>query len=177
MKKNRSETGILSDEDLDAIPGVPSKEFLVKGPIAIIKCAEEIPCNPCVDACPKGAIRIEGNINALPVLLAEKCTGCGLCIPSCPGLAIFIVDMTYSEEEAIVKLPYEFLPLPQKGDTVIVMDREGKDIGKGKIHSVLSQRSFDRTPIVSVRVPKRIAMEVNHFRPTKGKKYNFINHR
>jgi Fe-S-cluster-containing hydrogenase component 2 len=170
MEKFRVETGVLSDEELKAIPGSPSEEFLQKGPVAIIKCAEEIPCNPCVDACPKGAIRIEGNITALPVLLAEKCTGCGQCIPSCPGLAIFVLDLTYSKEEALVKIPYEFLPLPHKGDAVIVMDREGKDIGTGKVHSVLNHRRFDRTAIVSIRVPKSIAMEVNHFRIVKDEK-------
>ena len=170
MKRHRSKTGILSHEELKAIPGYPSEEFLQKGPVAIIQCAEEIPCDPCVDACSKGAIRIEGNITSLPILLAEKCTGCGQCIPSCPGLAIFVVDMTYSKEEGLVKLPYEFLPLPQKGALVIVMDREGRDIGTGKIHSVLNSKRFDRTPIVTVCVPKGITLEVNHFRiPKEGK--------
>ena len=173
IKKTSSKTGVLSDDELKAIPGFPSEEALRKGPVAIIKCAEEIPCNPCVEACVKGAIGMEGGINALPILDSEECTGCGLCIPSCPGLAIFVVDLTFSEKEALVKLPYEFLPLPEKGDSVILMDPQGKEIGEGVIHGVLTSPKFDRTAVITIRVPKHLALEVNHFRRVqdKGKSY------
>jgi len=169
MKKTCSKTGVLSDEELKAIPGFPSEEALRKGPVAIIKCAEEIPCNPCVEACPKGAIAIEGGINNLPILDFEKCSGCGLCIPSCPGLAIFVVDVTFLETEGLVKLPYEFLPLPEEGDRVMLMDREGKEIGEGTVHGVFTSRRFDHTAVITIRVPKDLALEVNHFRRLQDK--------
>ncbi len=43
----------------------------------------------------------------------------------CPGLAIFIIDETYSETEATVLLPYEYLPLPKEGDYVTGLNRGG----------------------------------------------------
>jgi len=141
----------------------------VKGPRALIECSEEIPCDPCAKACSKGAIRIEGPITSLPVFDSDRCDGCGLCIPSCPGLAIFVIDPSFSGKEGLIKLPYEFLPLPRKGDRVIVLDREGKEIGIGKVHQVLNPSRFDRTPVVSLLVPKGIVSEVRHFRP-QGKK-------
>ena len=36
--------------------GYPSKERLAKGPIVVIECPEEIPCNPCETICPKNVI-------------------------------------------------------------------------------------------------------------------------
>ena len=169
MKKNLSTTGVLSDEELKSLPGFPPEESLRKGPVAIIKCAEEIPCNPCIEACAKGAIQMEGDINALPKLIAEKCTGCGLCIPSCPGLAIFVVDLTFSEKEGLVKLPYEFLPHPETGESVVLLDREGKEIGTGVVHHVLNPRRFDRTAVITLCTPKHLALEVNHFRKFSSK--------
>jgi Fe-S-cluster-containing hydrogenase component 2 len=169
MKRTWSKTGVLLDEELRAIPGFPSEEALRKGPVAILRCAEEIPCNPCVKACPKGAIALEGGINTLPVLDSKKCNGCGLCIPSCPGLAIFVVDLTYGETEGLVKLPYEFLPLPKKGDSVILLNAEGKEVGEGLIHGLLTSRQCDRTAVITLRVPKHLALEVNHFRTLQDK--------
>ncbi len=36
-----------------------------------------------------------------------------VCVSNCPGLSIVVVDETYSEKEALVKIPYEFLPLAE----------------------------------------------------------------
>jgi len=136
-----------------------------RGPRALIECFEEIPCDPCAAACSKGAIRFEGSITVQPVFDSNQCDGCGLCIPVCPGLAIFVVDPSHSKEEGLIKLPYEFLPLPRKGDRVIALDRDGKEIGTGKVHHVLNPPGFDRTPVVSLLVPRDIVSEVRHFRP------------
>lgn len=49
-----------------------------------------IVCRTCGDHCDAGAIVFAprpGGV-ALPVLLAERCTGCGECAPDCPTLAI-----------------------------------------------------------------------------------------
>ena len=82
--------GVLSPEGLAKLPGMPSKERLEQGAVAVIECAQEIPCDPCEGACPAGAIHVGELITNLPALAADKCTGCGLCIPVCPGLAIFL---------------------------------------------------------------------------------------
>jgi Fe-S-cluster-containing hydrogenase component 2 len=146
---------------------ISSESSFCNGPKAVIECFEEIPCDPCVDACPKGAIRIEGSITALPVLDFEKCTGCGLCIPACPGLAVFVVDSDWSENEGRVKLPYEFLPLPEEKETVIVLDQNGKEIGTGRVHSILNPLGFDHTAVISLIGPKEIVAKVRHFKPVK----------
>ena len=60
-------------------------------PIAVIECCEEIPCNPCMSACPHHAIVIEGGIHHIPQLKPELCVGCGICVARCSGQAIFVV--------------------------------------------------------------------------------------
>ncbi len=81
-------------------------EQLKRGPHAVIECTEEIPCNPCCTACPQGAITMAEGLSSLPCLNRGKCTGCGLCIPCCPGQAIFVSDDTYSGSEGLLSLPY-----------------------------------------------------------------------
>ena len=159
------QTGVLSKEELTALPGVPSAERLAKGKVAVIECWQQIPCNPCEAACTKGAISIGEPLTKLPVLTEDKCDGCTLCLPSCPGLAIFMVDMSYSNTEATVSLPYELLPLPKKGDTVKALDREGKAVGEAKVVQVTNPPRFNRTPIIRIAVPKALAMDVRNIRP------------
>ncbi len=108
MKRTLKTTGILCGEELLKCPGMPTRKRMEQGPVAIIECIQEIPCDPCVDACRKGAIQIGEDITRPPRLLEEKCNGCGSCIAECPGLAIFVADLNHSPEEALLKIPYEF---------------------------------------------------------------------
>jgi Fe-S-cluster-containing hydrogenase component 2 len=156
------QSGVLSAEELAKLPGMPSEERVLRGPVVVIECGQEIPCNPCEGLCRQGAIAVGDPITNLPVLDADKCTGCGLCIAGCPGQAIFVVDMTYSEAEATVAMPYEFLPLPQKGQAVEGLDREGQLICSGRVVKVLNPKGFDRTPVVTVAVPQGCAMSVRN---------------
>ena len=39
-------------------PGIPSEERMKLGPVACIECLQQIPCNPCEEACPRGAITV-----------------------------------------------------------------------------------------------------------------------
>ncbi|MBU1747700.1 MAG: FAD-dependent oxidoreductase, partial [Chloroflexi bacterium] len=162
--------GTTLEAVLEAIP----PERLARGPVAVVECLERIPCNPCVEACPQGAISMPGDhgpadispvdINALPVLDADVCTGCGLCVSGCPGLAIFIVDTTYSPDEALVSLPYEFLPLPAKGAVVTALDRDGQPVGEARVVRVRKTKKMDRTAVVSLAVPVEQAMVVRGFK-------------
>ena len=145
---------------------IPPDERMEKGPVVVVECEEEIPCNPCVKACPVGAITIEGNINNLPVVDFDLCTGCGLCIAGCPGLAIFVVHKNYRPDrgEGLVMLPYEFIPLPKKGDKVWGLDRNGKVICEATVERVLNTPKQDRTAIISVAVPSDLVMEVRNIK-------------
>ncbi len=164
MQESFSKTGVLAKGDLAESPGVPSEERMKKGPVVYIECMEEIPCNPCEFICPHGAISVGKQIIDLPVLDEEKCNGCGLCIAICPGLAIFLVDKSYSEQEALVAFPYELLPLPEVGMTVYGVDREGKAGCKASVVKVLNPKKFDRTPVIYLAVPKEFALDVRNFK-------------
>lgn len=168
MRESLSKTGVLTKEDLAQSPGVPSEERMERGPVAYIECMEEIPCDPCQYVCPKGAITVGKQIIDLPVLDGEKCDGCGICIPICPGLAIFVVDKGYSDREALVGVPYEMLPLPKAGMKVHGVDREGKAVCEARVVKVLNPKKFDRTALVYLAVPKELALDVRHFTCMEG---------
>ncbi|MEW6189401.1 MAG: 4Fe-4S binding protein [Actinomycetota bacterium] len=153
-------TRAITLKELRNTPGFPSQERMSLGRVAVIECPEEIPCNPCEFACPKGAIKIGQPITNLPQLIEERCDGCGICIPSCPGLAIFIVDLTYSKTQALVEFPHEFLPLPKEGQEVDATDRQGKVLTKGRVVKVRNPKDYNSTPVISLTVPKRYANEV-----------------
>ena len=108
-------TGALGAAEKEQV--LPPAERTAKGPVAVIECVQEIPCNPCEKACPFGAIEIGPDITRLPRLDLDKCRGCGICLSKCPGLAIFLVDASKSETEALVMMPYEYLPLPKVEDS------------------------------------------------------------
>ncbi|MCR4429914.1 MAG: 4Fe-4S binding protein [Tepidanaerobacteraceae bacterium] len=143
--------GYPSEQELSKSPGVPSDERIKRGPVAFIECVQEIPCNPCEEACPYGAIAVGQPITNLPRLDEKKCVGCGACIAKCPGLAIFVLDG--SEQKAKISFPHEYYPLPQKGDVVDCVDREGKAIVKGIVLKVVKSPKYDATAVVTVEVP------------------------
>ncbi len=154
------ETGVVDVKEIK----IPSEARFMKGPVVIIECVQRIPCNPCVDSCPRGAIKINGSINNIPEVDFQLCNGCGVCISNCPGLAIFVIDKTYSEERATVSIPYEFLPLPEKGERVDLLDRSGKVCGKGEIVRIRNAKIQDRTPVVTIAVDKDLVMQVRFFK-------------
>jgi len=152
--------GIPTPDELAKCPGYPNLDRLLRGPVAVIECTEEIPCNPCEEACSKGAIKIGSPITNLPALDEDKCSGCGLCISSCPGLAIFTVDLTYSGNEALVSFPFEYLPAPGVGEKVVATDRQGREVCEGKVIRILGKPRQDRTLVVSISVPKECGLIV-----------------
>lgn len=160
MDKGLLRTGVISNEELEKGKVLPSYERLKKGPVAVIECIQTIPCNPCEAACKFGAIEIGKPITNTPRLIEEKCIGCGQCIAACPGLAIFVEDYTFSNDEALVGMPYEYPYKPNNGDKVNTMNREGEIIGTGIIERVIDNDKNNRTVVLYVRVPKNMAREV-----------------
>jgi Fe-S-cluster-containing hydrogenase component 2 len=142
----------------------PSEERLKKGPVVVVECFQEIPCNPCETSCPRQAIVVGANINDLPQVDHTKCNGCTVCVSRCPGLAIFVVDTNYSAAESAITMPYEFLPLPEKGETVEMMDREGNVRGAAMVIRVVNTKAQGKTPLVTLAVPKGLERDVRFFR-------------
>jgi len=160
--------GFYSVEELAASPGYPCRERMGKGPVAVIECTQEIPCNPCEAACPQGAIKVGRPITRCPELDAGKCTGCGLCIPACPGLAVFVVNLAHAPALAAVSFPWEYLPLPAKGDRVVASDRAGKPVCEADVLRVSCPSRNDRTAVVTVVVPVAFAERVRGMVRTGG---------
>ena len=134
----------------------PSKELLLT-PKAITECYEEIPCNPCSTVCPFDAITIGEDINTPPVVDFDKCTGCGICVYNCPGLAIFTVQE--NEEHLLFKIPYEFVPYPNLGEIVHAVNRNGEIISKAVITKVQISSRQDKTVLLHVQVAKEYLHE------------------
>jgi len=155
-------TCIITIEELRKIGLMPPQNRLKRGPVVLIECPEEIPCNICVDACPFNAISME-RITSIPKVDWDKCVGCGVCVTSCPGLAIFVVDVS-REDTAFVTVPYEFLPRPKPGEKVMILGRDGRSLGQGVVKAVFEQ---NKTLAVKIEVPKEIAFEVKGIRVVK----------
>lgn len=154
--------GIISPEELAAV--LPPAERLLKGPVAIIECLQDIPCDPCVSACPVNAIKMKEGITDRPQLEFEACTGCGACVPKCPGLAIFIVNMKHTPGMATLTMSYELLPMPVKGQEITATDRSGKAVCKAKVIRVINPPAYDRTAAVTIEIPADRINEIRAIR-------------
>lgn len=147
--------GYMSIEEAKSIPGFPSEERMKEGPVAVIECAHEIPCNPCEDSCRFGAIQVGTPITQLPELVEDKCVACGVCVTQCPGLAIVIVDKSRDGDEGTVAFPFEYYPLPEIGQEVDAVSRSGEFVCKGRVTKVMDTKVANHTPVVTVAVDKK----------------------
>jgi len=166
MSSSLATCGYLSPAELKTCLPAPGRA--AKGPVAVIECIQDIPCNPCEEACPARAITVGLPITSLPVLDAARCTGCGTCIARCPGLAIFVVDASRPGREGTVQLPYEAWPRPLAGDRVAALDRQGRRVAAGTVEKVLCGKVQDHTAVVTVRVPKELINTVRAIRVEGG---------
>lgn len=158
---NLLEKGFLSDDEVEKYPGVTYQA----GIHPVIECTQNIPCNPCQDACPKGCISIGNNITSLPVVLNDKeCIGCGMCVASCSGQAIFLVEKDIGNGYGSVTIPYEFLPLPAAGQKGIALGRDGKKVCDAQVLKVRSSKAFDHTNLLTIKVPSDMVMEARFFK-------------
>lgn len=161
VSENLLKKGYLTEEEVVKYPGV--KE--IKGIHPVIECSQNIPCNPCQDACPQKCIKIGNKITSLPVVDEEvTCTGCGLCVAACSGQAIFLVNEDYQDGYISITLPYEFLPLPEKGVVGVGVDRSGKEVCEVEVVGVKSIPAYDHTNLLTIKVPKEMGMKVRFFK-------------
>lgn len=142
--------------------GVPTKEqvmsrfpdrAVLKKPKAIIECYEEIPCNPCSTSCPFDAIHIGEDINTKPVVNFDKCTGCGICVFNCPGLAIVVASDV--KERTQFKIAYELNPKPKVNEVWHGVNRDGEVICDALIEKVMLTDKNDKTALVTVSVEQQ----------------------
>jgi len=132
----------------------------------VIRCVQEIPCDPCVHVCPKDMIKMEGDpIFGLPKVVKDECTGCTLCVAVCPGLAITMVDLREEGPDALVTVPFELLEIEVAvGDRVDAVDTDGVFVTRAKVEKMAERKAYDRTLLVTLRVPKEKATRVAGFR-------------
>lgn len=154
-----AKNGYLEIDEIMDIPGYPGTDILSQKKCVVIECRQNIPCNPCEAACPHQAITVGEPITNLPVVDPEKCIGCGLCVAQCPGQACFLVDQT-GEDHDTVTLPYEYHPLPQKGQEVYGLSRAGGYLVKAVVVRTVMTKKNDRTAVVEIKVPKGYGMKV-----------------
>jgi sarcosine oxidase subunit alpha len=155
---------ILKSKPGKAYPFVP--EDLRASAYPVIRCVQEIPCDPCVQACPHHLIEIEGSIMGLPKF-SGNCQGCGECVLACPGLAIQLVlnDYDPSGEKALIMMPFEFnRDVVPFGREVTTTDLEGNVVGRGRVVAVRERADQDRRRLVLVEVPDEDKLAVAGFR-------------
>lgn len=154
--------GYITPEELFKIIPKPSEERLRARPVAVPECPQEIPCAPCREICPTNAISMP-TPNDLPVVDYDKCIGCSLCVQICPGLAFFMVH--YVGDKARITMPHELLPLPERGEEVVLLNRVGEKVGRGRVVTVVPrERTKGDTPIITVEVPIELAWDVRAVR-------------
>ncbi len=165
-------SGYITLDDLRKVGNIPPNKILEERPVPIIEDIEEIPCTPCRDVCPTGAI-IMPSMNDPPKVMWEACTGCTLCVQACPGLAITLVNISFSRKVlkrndiALVSIPYEMIPVPERGDRVRVYDRGHNYLCDSEVYSVIKSIKFG-TIVVNVLVPKQYALQAKHLEVIKG---------
>ena len=164
MPSDSSKTGVLTEEELKDSPGIPTEDRRRKGPVASIECLEDIPCNPCESSCNVDAIIVGEDITNIPHLYGDKCVACQTCVYICPGQAIVMVDESLPNGKATVMMPYEYRPLPEKGDVVSALDRTGQELGDATVVAVRQTKRMDQTPTVTIEVPRDWSMQARAIR-------------
>lgn len=157
-------------ETLRSRPGPMAKfepQDLARPVYPLIRCIQEIPCDPCREACPEHLISLQGDsIMSLP-RFEGACLGCGRCVSVCPGLAISLVlnDYDPTGEKALLMLPFEFaldrVPLGKQVDTV---DFDGQLVGQGTVVAVRERPEQNHRHLLLVEVPSQDKLRVAGFR-------------
>jgi sarcosine oxidase, subunit alpha len=138
----------------------------------LIRCIQEIPCDPCSHYCPKRLIKlVDDSIMSLPEFKmpgSEKdaCSGCGQCVMACPGLAISLIYPTHDPEKKTVKLmlPFELdRDLLEVGKEVECVNFDGAPVCQGKILEIKPRKNEKRC-LVFIEIPYGYRFDVATFR-------------
>ncbi len=161
ISENLLKNGFVAEDEIERFPGVTK----AKGIHPVMECTQNIPCNPCQDACPKKCIKIGEKITSLPAVdESVECIGCGMCVASCSGQAIFLVNDDYEDGYATVTMPYEFLPLPVKGDKGSAYNRAGEKVCEAEVVEVRTSPAFDKTNLLTIKVPADMSMKARFYK-------------
>jgi len=164
ISTNLLKHGFLDEEEITSYPGMTSRQ----GIHPVIECTQNIPCNPCQDACKFGCIQVGADITRLPIAdVKSECKNCGMCVAACPGQAIFLVEEDCGDHMAAVTLPYEFRPLPEVGEKGYGLSRRGEEICPATVLNVRLNPVFDHTAILTIQVPKEMAMRARFYRGSR----------
>ncbi len=125
----------------------------------VLRCTQEIPCNPCASVCRRRAIRLEGDsLRGVPRFTGGDCTACMRCVAMCPGQAIVVVDRREDPQRPVVTVPFEFVVEP--GSLVTAVDSRGEPLGRVEVVRVLDRQSQHRTKLVQLRAEAAIALRI-----------------
>lgn len=161
ISENLLKHGFIADDEIERYPGVTHKV----GVHPVMECSQNIPCNPCQDACPRGCISIGDNITSLPIVVeGAECINCGMCVASCSGQAIFLVNEDCGDRSATVTLPYEFLPLPNPGQKGVALGRNGQKVCEATVVEAKSSKAYDKTNLLTIKVPKEYSWRARFFK-------------
>jgi len=119
-------------EQVKPIATLPTKERMEEKPFVVTDCLYGFACNPCVFACPQGAIT-KNSTSHVPEVDYDKCTGCMQCVYQCPGLAIF----GYHPKKNWLFLPIEYEVEEQA--EVFLIDNNGKILGDGIVEKIMKK--------------------------------------
>ena len=141
--RNYLQRGYNTREEMEERGVFPPEGILKSKRVAVIECIEDIPCNPCVEACRfegiiKESFTKPGNVDW------EKCNGCAACLLACPGLSVFLMHI--KDGKGYVTLPYELMPDPKVGDKAELMNRAGETVAHGKIVAPTYRAPGQATP-------------------------------
>jgi sarcosine oxidase subunit alpha len=155
---------VLRSKPGTSVPFTPKKEGLKIYPI--IRCVQEIPCNPCIDSCPRQSITIpDDSIMGLPEFSGD-CIACMRCVSACPGLAINLVQPDFDRQRgtSLLILPYELEDADLVvGRRVATVDMEGNKVGAGAVVAFRDSPLDKRRTLISIEVPKAEAFDVAGF--------------
>ena len=83
------------------------------------------------------------------------------------GTVVTVVDEDMEEYEpgySAITIPYEFLPLPQKGEKGFGYDRSGTKVCEAEVLQVRTSPAFDRTNLLTMKVPADMVMRARFYK-------------
>ena len=80
-----------------------------------------------------------------------------MCVANCSGQAIFLVHEDFEPGFTAITMPYEFLPLPEKGEKGKALSRSGQVLCDAEILQVKTSPAFDKTNLLTMKVPNDFA--------------------